>query len=283
MVHTTDEAHDEAILRACGLADFYPSFMSNGEKGSHAAVRRNPSNIDARRYPCSFAGARTGIYKRSPFRRTLEASRAVCARPQHRDPRGFDRAKSDRPRCRTYLNLALDNGVKPQRDLRDHYASGVLLRLGKCDVGGRRREGMSSPRADIGPDQLPQASLELLPLNEAAEKERATSVDRISAQSRRASSSTPPMSSSAISGCVRTCAERSEPGDGERADCFRPGCAGHLPPQPGDGQRLDAGEASEVLTHLAFYSAGQRLLRASGRQDVFEKRATLDRSPRITG
>ncbi len=39
-----------------------------------------------------------------------------------------------------HLDLALDNGVKPSRDFRDHHASCILLRLGECHVGGRGRE-----------------------------------------------------------------------------------------------------------------------------------------------
>ncbi len=76
-----------------------------------------------------------------------------------------------------YLNLALDNGVKPSEisEIITHLAfysgwenamSAVVIAK---EVFRKRR---------IGPDQVPRASVELLPLNEDAEKQRATNVEQ---------------------------------------------------------------------------------------------------------
>lgn len=76
-----------------------------------------------------------------------------------------------------YLNLALDNGVKPSEisEIITHLAfysgwenamSAVVIAK---DVFQQR---------GIKPDQLPPAAVELLPLNEAAEKQRAASVEQ---------------------------------------------------------------------------------------------------------
>jgi 4-carboxymuconolactone decarboxylase len=74
-----------------------------------------------------------------------------------------------------YLNLALDNGVKPQEisELITHlafysgWANAKAAVAVTKDVFAERK---------IGPDQLPAASPALLPLNEAAEADRAKRV-----------------------------------------------------------------------------------------------------------
>src|SRR5215831_2836451 len=76
-----------------------------------------------------------------------------------------------------HLNLALDNGVKPGEisEVITHLAfySGWANAMSAVavakDVFGKRR---------IGSDQLPPASGELLPLDEAAEAQRAARVER---------------------------------------------------------------------------------------------------------
>jgi 4-carboxymuconolactone decarboxylase len=74
-----------------------------------------------------------------------------------------------------YFNLALDNGVKPGElsEIITHLAfySGWSNALSAVTITKDIFE-----QRGIGPDQLPPASPELLPLNEAAEAQRAASV-----------------------------------------------------------------------------------------------------------
>jgi 4-carboxymuconolactone decarboxylase len=76
-----------------------------------------------------------------------------------------------------YFNLALDNGVKPSEisEIITHLAfySGWENAMSAVVVA---KEVFH--KRGIGPDQLPPASVELLPLNEAAEKQRSTSVEQ---------------------------------------------------------------------------------------------------------
>jgi 4-carboxymuconolactone decarboxylase len=76
-----------------------------------------------------------------------------------------------------YLNLALDNGVKPSEisEIITHLAfySGWENAMSAVVVA---KEVFH--KRGIGPDQLPLASVELLPLNQAAEKQRASSVEQ---------------------------------------------------------------------------------------------------------
>jgi len=76
-----------------------------------------------------------------------------------------------------YLDLALDNGVKPSEisEIITHLAfysgweNAMSAVVFAKDVFRRR---------GIGPDQLPAAKIDLLPLNQDAEKQRATSVEQ---------------------------------------------------------------------------------------------------------
>src|SRR6266704_1155118 len=76
-----------------------------------------------------------------------------------------------------YLNLALENGVKPSEisEIITHLAfySGWENAMSAVVIA----KGVFHKRG-IATDQLPPASVELLPLNEAAEKQRATSVEQ---------------------------------------------------------------------------------------------------------
>ncbi len=70
-----------------------------------------------------------------------------------------------------YLNLALDNGVKPQE------VSEIITHLGFYSGWGNAMSAVAVTRGvfagrKIGADQLPPASPVLLPLNEAAETQR---------------------------------------------------------------------------------------------------------------
>ena len=76
-----------------------------------------------------------------------------------------------------YINLALDNGVKPGE------ISEVITHLAFYSGWENAMSAVVSAKdvfhqRGISPDQLPPATVELLPLNEAAEKQRATSVEQ---------------------------------------------------------------------------------------------------------
>lgn len=76
-----------------------------------------------------------------------------------------------------YLNLALDNGVKPSE------ISEIITHLAFYSGWENAMSAVVSAkevfrRRGIGPDQLPAAKVDLLPLNEDAEKQRATSVEQ---------------------------------------------------------------------------------------------------------
>jgi len=76
-----------------------------------------------------------------------------------------------------YINLALDNGVKPSEisEIITHLAfysgweNAMSAVISAKDVFHQR---------GISPDQLPPATVQLLPLNEMAEKQRATNVEQ---------------------------------------------------------------------------------------------------------
>ena len=74
-----------------------------------------------------------------------------------------------------YFNLALDNGVKPREisEIITHLAFYSGWANAFAAVGAA--EEVFAKRG-IGPDQLPSDSVRLLPLNEAAEKQRASHV-----------------------------------------------------------------------------------------------------------
>ena len=76
-----------------------------------------------------------------------------------------------------YINLALDDGVKPSE------ISEIIAHLAFYSGWENAMAAVVSAKnvfhqRGISPDQLPRAAVELLPLNEAAEKQRATSVEQ---------------------------------------------------------------------------------------------------------
>ena len=98
-----------------------------------------------------------------------------------------------------YLALALDNGVKPVE------ISEIITHLAFYTGWANAMDAIPATRdvfksRKIGTDQVPPASGPQLPLDEAAEKQRATRVGSSSARSRRVLSSTRPTCSSGISG-----------------------------------------------------------------------------------
>lgn len=76
-----------------------------------------------------------------------------------------------------HLNVALDNGVRPGEisEIVTHLAFYSGWENAMSAVVAAKEVFLQ--RA-IGPDQVPQASVALLPLNEAAEKQRATTVEQ---------------------------------------------------------------------------------------------------------
>jgi 4-carboxymuconolactone decarboxylase len=76
-----------------------------------------------------------------------------------------------------YVNLALDNGVKPAE------ISEIITHLAFYSGWSNAMSAVTVTKdvfhqRGIGADQLPHSSAELLPLNEAAEKQRAASVEQ---------------------------------------------------------------------------------------------------------
>ena len=76
-----------------------------------------------------------------------------------------------------YLNLALDSGVKPRE------ISEVITHLAFYSGWGNAMSGVVAAKnvfaaRNIGSDQLPAASPQLLPIDEAAEAQRATRVEQ---------------------------------------------------------------------------------------------------------
>ncbi len=173
-----------------------------------------------------------------------------------------------------YLNLALDNGVKPGEisEIITHLAfySGWENAMSAVVIAKEefRKRG-------IRPDQLPAARVDLLPLNEAAEKQRATSVEQ--------------NFGSVAPGVVQFTTDVLF-----RDLWLRPGLAPrdrslvtvsaliasgqvaqisyHLNRAMDNG--LTQKQASEVLTHLAFYAGWPNVFSALPvAKEVFEKRA----------
>jgi 4-carboxymuconolactone decarboxylase len=76
-----------------------------------------------------------------------------------------------------YIDLALDDGVKPSE------IAEIITYLAFCSGWENAMSAVVRARdvfhqRGISPDQLPPATVELLPLNEASEKQRATSVEQ---------------------------------------------------------------------------------------------------------
>ena len=166
-----------------------------------------------------------------------------------------------------YVNLALDNGVKPRE------ISEVITHLAFYSGWANAMSAVVAAKAvfaqrNIGLDQLPPASPALLPLDEAAEADRAARVGSSSArlfpgivQIHHRRSVPRPVAASG------PCAAGSQSGHRQRPDRLWPGRADAVPPQQGDGQRPDAGagrgghHAPGLLCRLA-----ERLLGAAGRK-----------------
>jgi 4-carboxymuconolactone decarboxylase len=172
-----------------------------------------------------------------------------------------------------YLNLALDNGVKPREisELITHLAfySGwgnamAAVAVAK-DVFAERR---------IGADQLPAASPQLLALNEAAEADRATRVGT------QFGAVFPGVVQYTTDVLFRDLWLRPDLAPRDRslvtisaltANGQVAQLTGHL--NIGMNNGLTQGEAAEAITHLAFYVGWPNVFSAMPvAKDVFEKR-----------
>ena len=175
-----------------------------------------------------------------------------------------------------HFNLALETGVKPGEisEIITHlafysgWANGTSAVVIAKDVFAKR--GITS-------NQLPPATGDLLPLEEAAEAQRAARVEesfrlgRARCRAVHLESIVPRALAAPRPGTAG-----SEPGDGERAHRHRSGCANPVSPEPGDGSWSDesadlrGAHAPGLLCGLA-----QRLLRSAGRQGRLRETAEL--------
>jgi carboxymuconolactone decarboxylase family protein len=119
-----------------------------------------------------------------------------------------------------YFNFALDNGVKPRE------ISEIIMHQ-RCLCRSQ----------ELGPISFLRFHLRFFRSTRTPRPNAQRTLSSSSATSLRASCSTPLTFYSRPVAASGPCASRSELGDCERADCFRPGCADRVPPQSGDGQR----------------------------------------------
>ena len=209
-------------------------------------------------------------YARPPLRRGREAARPVAARPLTLAVLIASRQTVEMP---YYVNLASTTASRRRKSLRSSrisrstrgWANAMSAVAATKEVFAQRR---------IGSDQLSPVSPTLLPLNEAAEHERATRVGQQFGAVSPESCSTPPTSCSAISGCART----SRPGIGVLVTISALIASGQVAQLGSHLHRamdnsLTQPQVSEVLTHLAFYAGWPNVFSALPvAKDVFEKR-----------
>jgi 4-carboxymuconolactone decarboxylase len=170
----------------------------------------------------------------------------------------------------TYVNLALDNGVKPSEisEIITHLAfysgwSNAMAAVAK-DVFAERK---------IGTDQVPAASGPLLPLDEAAEAQRASRVEQ------HFGAVAPGIVQYARDVLFRDLWLRPDlaPRDRSLVTVSALIASGHVAQIPYHLNRaIDNGltQAAEVITHLAFYVGWPNAFSALPvAKDVFEKRA----------
>lgn len=86
-------------------------------------------------------------------------------------------ARNQTARMSYYLGLALDNGVKPS-ELSEIIAQLAFYSGWENAMSTAAAAAEVFQQRGIGADQLPPAKAQLLPLNEAAEKQRASSVEQ---------------------------------------------------------------------------------------------------------
>ena len=172
-----------------------------------------------------------------------------------------------------YLNLALDNGVKPRElsEIITHlafysgWANGMSAVAVAQDVFASRK---------IGADQLPQANPTPLPLQKEAEEARAASVEN------RFETVSPGLVQYTADVLFRDLWLRPDLAPRDRSlvtvsALIAAGQAAQIPYHL--NRAMDSGltqtEAGEVITHLAFYAGWPNAFSAAGvAKEVFEKR-----------
>ena len=172
-----------------------------------------------------------------------------------------------------YLALALEHGVKPGE------IAEVITHLAFYSGWGNARSAVAVAndvfaKRGIGPDQLPSASEPLLPLDEAAERQRATRVDRDFGVV------APGVVQYTTDILFRDLWVRPAlaPRDRSLATVSALIASGHVAQIPYHLNRaMDSGltraQASEVLTHLAFYAGWPNVFSALPVvKDALEKR-----------
>ena len=178
-----------------------------------------------------------------------------------------------------YFNLALDNGVKPREisEIITHLAfyagwSNAMSAVAVAkDVFAARH---------INADQLPPASVALLPLNEAAEAQRAKSVEaQFGAYFPGVAQYTTDVLFRDLWLRPALAPRRPKPRDSERSDRIRSGSSSltyHLNRAMDNG--LTQTQAAEVLTHLwAFYAGWPNVFSALPvAKEVFAKGARFE-------
>jgi 4-carboxymuconolactone decarboxylase len=173
-----------------------------------------------------------------------------------------------------YLNLALDSGVKPREisEIVTHLAfySGWANAMSAVAIA----KDVFAARS-IDADQLPSASGPLLPLNEAAEADRATRVEQ------QFGAVAPGIVQYTTDILFRDLWLRPDLAPRDRSlvtvsALIASGQAAQIPYHLNRAMDngLTQGEAAEVLTHLAFYAGWPNVFSALPvAKDVFEKRA----------
>jgi 4-carboxymuconolactone decarboxylase len=173
----------------------------------------------------------------------------------------------------TYLAIALENGVKPRE------VSEMITHLAFYSGWGNAMSAIAIAkemfiRRDIGPDQLPAASGPLLPLNEAAEADRAKRVGE------QFGAMFPGVAQYTTDVLFRELWLRPDLAPRDRslvtisalvANGQVAQLTGHIPIGMNNG--LTQGEVAEAITHLAFYVGWPNVFSAMPvAKDVFEKR-----------
>jgi len=182
-------------------------------------------------------------------------------------------ARNQTIEMRYYLNLALDNGVKPRE------ISEIITHLAFYSGWGNAMAAVTVAKdvfaqRKIGTDQLPAASPQLLPLDQAAEAQRATRVEE------QFGTVAPGVVQNTTDLLFRDLWLRPDlaPRDRSLVTVSALIASGQVAQIPYHLNRamdngLTQAQASETLTHLAFYVGWPNVFSALPvAKDVFEKR-----------
>ena len=182
-------------------------------------------------------------------------------------------ARNQTIEMRYYLNLALDNGVKPRE------ISEIITHLAFYSGWGNAMAAVAVAKDvfaqhKIGTDQLPAASPQLLPLDQAAEAQRATRVEE------QFGTAAPGVVQNTTDLLFRDLWLRPDlaPRDRSLVTVSALIASGQVAQIPYHLNRamdngLTQAQASETLTHLAFYVGWPNVFSALPvAKDVFEKR-----------